>query len=208
MAVLTLSYSNVAADSATVSWRISDVGSTIVVVGVANEAASGSSVAPNLIYDSSSVSGSGGSGSFTVTPSMCSSGVFGCYGFGRDNNWWYYSAGGYQSISIPFPVYPRPENWSWTSVIVKGAPIAVTASEWTSFCSRINAFRLYKGLEQYSFSSVIRNVTPISSGIVNQACAAISAMAPPIPPPETVSSGDPITAAFFNGLKNALNSIP
>lgn len=208
MAVLTLSYSNVTSENATVSWSISDVGSIIQVVGVANEAASGSLTAPGLVYDSSSVSGSGGSGSFTVTPSMCSSGTFGCYGFGRDGNWWYWSAGGYQSVFIPFPSSSRPENWSWRSTIVRGAPIALTAAEWTDFCSRINAFRAYKSLQQYSFTSVTRNVTPVSAAIVNQARAAIAAMSPPTSLPAVVSSGNPMTAAFFNGLKNALNSIP
>lgn len=205
MAVLKLSARNITSTSATVDWEITEVSSTIVTVGIANEAASHSAVAPSVIYDSVSASNLGGSGSITVTPSMCTDGVFGCYGFGKDKSY-YYSAGGFQSVAIAF-TSARPSNWSWISSVSKGSSLSLTAYEWTMFCARINAFRSYKGLSQYSFEGVISGVTEISASIVNAARTAISAMSPSVALPASVSVGDDISAAFFNGLKNSLNSI-
>nr|WP_294372050.1 hypothetical protein [uncultured Ruminococcus sp.] len=207
MATLQLVYTDVSASSATVHWLITDVGEIISEVGIGNEAASGTTTAPSLIYNSSSVSGLSGSGSIDVTPAMCSSGVFGCYGYGKDGAGKYWSAGGYQSIYIPFSSSTRPSDWTWVSTVSSGSVIGLTAAEWTDFCSRINAFRAYKGMSQASFTSVTRTVTPISASIVNEARTAISPMVSASSLPEAVSSGDPLSAAFFNGLKNALNSV-
>lgn len=40
----------------------------------------------------------------------------------------------------------RPNNWAWTSIVVSGVAIKISAQEWNSFCDRINEFRVYKGL--------------------------------------------------------------
>ena len=42
---------------------------------------------------------------------------------------------------------------------------------------------------------------------INAAIQMIDLMSPPTPTPAEVSSGDNITAALINGLKNSLNSI-
>ena len=207
MATLQLVYTNLSESSATVHWLITGVGEIISEVGIANEAASGTTTAPARIYDSSSVSDLSGSGSITVAPAMCSSGVFGCYGYGKDGAGKYWSAGGYQSIYIPFSSSTRPSDWTWVSTVSSGSVIGLTAAEWTDFCSRINAFRAYKGLSQVSFTPVTRTVTPISASIVTSARTAISPMVSASSLPTAVNSGDPLSAAFFNGLKNALNSV-
>lgn len=204
MAVLTLSVRDITPVSAIVDWDITDVGSIITTVGIANEAASGSKIAPSVIYSSAPTVGLGGSGSLTVTPDMCTDGVFGCYGYGYDGQW-YYSAGGFKSIKIEFVV--RPTNWSWNSTVSSGSDIRLTANEWMMFCARINEFRAYKGLSQHSFDNVVSGVTKISASIVNAARSAILEMSPGVTLPSAVSAGSEISAYFFNGLKDSLNSI-
>lgn len=101
----------------------------------------------------------------------------------------------------------RPYNWAWWSSIASGIDIGVSANEWIAFCDRINEFREYKGLATYgSFVTPVAGTTKISATIVNHAVWAIGAMASGAYSLE-VSAGDTITASFFNGLKNYLNSI-
>ena len=206
MAVLKLTASNVTSNSATVNWVITEVGNNIKTVGVANEDAHEQTTPPSIIYDSCDAVNLSGSGSFTVTKSMCNNGEFICYGFGT-NGTMYWRAGGPdgQSVNIPFST-ARPLNWSWQTTISKGETLSLTAAEWNSFCTRINAFRSYKGLDSYSFTDVISGVTQISASIVNAARSAISSMSPSVSLPASVSAGDDISAAFFNGLKNSLKS--
>lgn len=101
---------------------------------------------------------------------------------------------------------PRPNNWYWQSVVSSGATISLSASEWNAFCDRINAFREYAGLSAYYFTSVYRGL-PISAAIVNQAWDAIAAVNSARGVPARVYSGDTISAAFFQNLQSALNSI-
>ena len=100
----------------------------------------------------------------------------------------------------------RPNNWYWQSVVSSGATISLSASEWNAFCDRINAFREYAGLSAYYFTSVYRGL-PISAAIVNQARDAIAAVNSARGVPARVYSGDTISAAFFQNLQSALNSI-
>lgn len=101
----------------------------------------------------------------------------------------------------------RPEDWEWWNPIRSGGDINISANEWNAFCERINEFRDYCGNSQYSFTAVKRG-DYISAAIVNQAIRAIQGMSPPTAPPGQASSGTTkVSAAFFNGLKNALNSI-
>ncbi len=101
---------------------------------------------------------------------------------------------------------PRPNNWFWQSVVQSGATISLSAGEWNAFCSRINAFREYAGLSAYYFTTVYRGL-PISASIVNQARDAIAAVNSARGVPARVYSGDTISAAFFQSLQSALNSI-
>lgn len=101
----------------------------------------------------------------------------------------------------------RPNDWSWWSTIRSGAAIAITASEWNAFTTRINEFREYTGLSSYSFTTVSSG-TPISYWIVNQARTAISEISGHGSLPSAAVSGGKIYASFFNSLASALNSIP
>ena len=101
---------------------------------------------------------------------------------------------------------PRPNNWYWQSVVSSCASISLCAREWNAFFDRINAFREYAGLSAYYFTSVYRGL-PISAAIVNQARDAIAAVNSARGVPARVYSGDTISAAFFQNLQSALNSI-
>jgi hypothetical protein len=109
----------------------------------------------------------------------------------------------------------RPSNWSWSYSIYSGGSVyntqivggQITAylmsySEWNNFTSRINQFRIYRGLSNYSFTTVSSgsNCTP---GIINEAVTAINAMGFSIP---TVGSGN-VPASVFIQMRDSLNSI-
>ena len=102
----------------------------------------------------------------------------------------------------------RPSNWSWYTTIKSGSEIKLTAREWNDFTSRINAFREYDGLSDYNFTYVRSGVTPISAAICNEARSAISPISGRGTLPSRAVSNSPLTASFFNGLMNALNSVP
>lgn len=110
------------------------------------------------------------------------------------------------------PPNPRPSNWNWNTLVVDGLTYnyggilranVVDASEWISFCARINEFRLYKNLSAYSFTAAITNES-LTSGIFNEASLAISAMTTV---PTTVSTGETGVNSKVMTLSNALNSI-
>jgi hypothetical protein len=101
----------------------------------------------------------------------------------------------------------RPANWSWISNVSSGADILISASEWNSFANRINLFRAYKSLASYGFTTVYSGWDWYAY-VANQARNAINDMSPPTAVPSTVTSGvTDISAAFFNGLRDSLNSI-
>lgn len=135
------------------------------------------------------------------------------YGNAFTHNTWYtlkvvaYDNSGNSSFTTVRVQYKisRPTNWSWHTTKSKGGSINVTASEWNSFCARINQFRQYKDLSNYSFTSVSSG-TLITASIVNQAVTAINAMSPPTSA-LSASKGGVITADFFNRLRDSLNSI-
>lgn len=101
----------------------------------------------------------------------------------------------------------RPNDWSWTSTVAQNSQIKLTAAEWNNFTARINQFRSYKGLSAYSFTTAVKNSTPIEAGICNQARTAIDAISGHGTLPTALVSGGTLYASFFNGLKNALNAI-
>lgn len=105
------------------------------------------------------------------------------------------------------PVGPtRPSNWQWWSAIYSGGPVRISAGEWNAFCDRINKFRDYDGLPNYRFSYV-RSGDNISASIVNEAVDAIGSIRSAWGVPGRVYRGGTITASFFLGLQDALNSI-
>ena len=123
-------------------------------------------------------------------------------------------------------VKARPSNWSWsTTGISKGSSMAytqsgttitpkpLTAKEWLSFMDRVKEFYTYKGktVDSTNWSRSVNGVSSGSEMTATQANGArylINQLSPPTSVPASVSSGTAITAAFINGLKNSLNSIP
>ena len=103
----------------------------------------------------------------------------------------------------------RPSNWAWESNVASGAAFSMTAAEWNRFIDRIFAFAAYKSLSTAVSPSTyyVEQGTEMLASEVNKVRALINAISPPTAPPSPVSSGDTITAAFFNDLKNSLNSI-
>lgn len=104
------------------------------------------------------------------------------------------------------PAKTRPSNWSWSTTPVRGNTMRLTASDWNSFCRRINEFRDYKGLGAYSFTTVYSGRTMTASQ-ANEARTAINAISGHGTLPSSAVSGSTVTASFFTQLASALNSI-
>ena len=128
-------------------------------------------------------------------------------------------------------VKARPSNWSWPShtadkpissgssmnYIKSGTtvtPTPLTAAEWLSFMNRIKEFYAYdngKTVNSTYWNNAVNGVksgSPMTATQVNGARYLISQLPIQTALPSAVSSGGKITAAFVNGLKNSLNSIP
>lgn len=124
-------------------------------------------------------------------------------------------------------VKARPSNWSWeTAGISQGSSMAytqsgstitpkpLTAKEWLSFMDRVKEFYTYKGktVDSTYWNRAVNGVAsgkPMTATQADGARYLISQLSPPTSVPASVSSGTTvITAAFINGLKNSLNSIP
>lgn len=132
----------------------------------------------------------------------------------------------YNVIFYAIWVKARPSNWSWsTTGISKGSSMAytqsgttvtpkpLTAAEWVSFMNRVKEFYTYLGktVDSTYWSRAVNGVSSGSKMTATQANGArylINQLSPPTSVPASVSSGTVITAAFINGLKNSLNSIP
>lgn len=134
------------------------------------------------------------------------------------------TSGNYNVIFYAIWITGRPENWSWVSTVSKGSEIPhsgsgsnivvkpLTASEWLAFVERIESFYAYLN-KTVDSTYLYRATNGVSSGAsmtttqANGARYLIAQLSPPTSVPSSVSSGDRITAAFINGLKNSLNSI-
>ncbi len=104
----------------------------------------------------------------------------------------------------------KPSKWAWqniatgVSVPKRGEALApVTATEWNSFCSRINEFRKYKNMSKYSFTSVSSG-TAFSATIARQAMTAISEISGHGTLPNKI---EPLKAAFWLSLASSLNAV-
>ena len=120
----------------------------------------------------------------------------------------------YSTVSL----IARPSNFAWTTTITQGGNIhytnlgtkslyIITADEWNAFTAKINEFRVYKALSNYSFTSVSLN-TVITKAIINEAIYAITDITGrTINPPALRVTGDKINlASLYIDLKNSLNS--
>lgn len=134
------------------------------------------------------------------------SGTYTFYAWARAANGTYYPAGS-STVTVTVPASTRPTNWYWNSAISSGRTVNIGASEWNNFCSRINDFRVYKGLSEYSFTTARSGRTEISASICNEAWYAINGISGHGTMPSRAVSGGPMYASFFNNLQSALNSI-
>lgn len=110
------------------------------------------------------------------------------------------------SVTVPQAV-TRPSNFSWTYAKVQGGTFNLTATEWNNFTSRINAFREYKKLSDYSFTRAYSG-NNFTAAMYNQARIAIQAISGYGTYIPTVTKGQQITAYMMNVLVSELNSIP
>jgi hypothetical protein len=115
--------------------------------------------------------------------------------------------------SNPTPIFTldlpiqRPDNWVWAPPIVAGNPIDISASLWNAFCDRINEFRLWKNMSAFPFTSV-HSSDPITALTVNVARQAIGSLLGSMAtlPEMAISDTTLVSAAYFNQLRDALNS--
>ena len=110
-------------------------------------------------------------------------------------------------IEPPEAAAVRPSNFSWTYTKTQGGNFNLTAAEWNSLTARINAFREYKGLSSYSFTYAYKG-NDFTAVMYNQAVNAIKGISGYGSYLYTVSSGDTVTAAGLNALRDELNAIP
>ena len=100
----------------------------------------------------------------------------------------------------------RPSNFSWTNTHGAGyACTTLTASEWNSLCSKVNEFRIYKGLSTINFTSATSGGT-FTYAMFNEIRNAIYAMNSS-GCPSTVSSGDTVYWSNIDALRTTLNAI-
>jgi hypothetical protein len=121
-----------------------------------------------------------------------------------------------ESINYTVEQSLRPNNWYWSYNIVSGGDVyntimsgntiyayIIPATEWNNFTNRINQFRTYKGLSNYSFTSVSSD-NNFTHTIINQAVTAINAMGFSI---SSLSSGVDVPASVFIQMRDSLNSL-
>jgi hypothetical protein len=102
----------------------------------------------------------------------------------------------------------RPQNWEWSTPKTQGGQFTTTttATEWNNFATRINGFRAYKNLNNYSFT-LATSGTAFTATMFNQAISAINEMVGHGTLPSSVATGDKIFASMLNQLRDALNAI-
>jgi hypothetical protein len=114
---------------------------------------------------------------------------------------------------------PQPD-WEWSYTIAVGSNVysvvnnnifIMTANEWNEFTFKIKQFRDYKGLPEFTFTTV-SSQTNFTTTILNQALNAIRDLSPHFTGgntlPSNVVSGDLILKAeYFTRMRDCLNSI-
>lgn len=110
------------------------------------------------------------------------------------------------AITDAIPVTPRPDNWGWWSEKTPLKAVKIRANEWNHFTACINNFRVYKGKNSYSFTTVYPG-DAISASICMEAYAAIYEIADADDMPGMPFNGYPMKASFFNDLRDALNNV-
>lgn len=110
-------------------------------------------------------------------------------------------------ITVTTAKISRPSNFEWTNAKVTGKAFNLTAAEWNSFTARINAFRAYKGLSNYSFTTAYTG-NVFTAAMYTQAQTAIKGIAGYGTGIPNAVKGGAITADHFTKIRDELNSIP
>jgi hypothetical protein len=108
------------------------------------------------------------------------------------------------TIFIPF----RPNNFTGTLYKVDSSGNdVIDVAQWTSFATRINEFRAYKGLSQYTFNYL--NNAQIGSDLMaiyfNEIINSMTGLCGNLP--SVKNTGDTVYKSYFDTLINQLNSI-
>lgn len=109
----------------------------------------------------------------------------------------------------------RPSNFYFTTSFVSGGDAEIDSNDWYYFKNKINEFRQYKGLSNYSFSynpSVGASLSAVDFNQVRNALYDLrtymtGSYANGTLLPSTKNTGDDVYAAFFTNMQNSLNSI-
>lgn len=109
------------------------------------------------------------------------------------------------TLTKSITVSSRPTSFSWTYAKSSGSTFNLKATEWNSFTSKINEFREWKTLSDYSFTTAVKGNT-FTAAMFNQAVNAINAMYSNNPL-STVSKGSAVTAYLLNNIVSVLNNV-
>lgn len=110
------------------------------------------------------------------------------------------------TLTKSITVSSKPASFSWTYAKNSGSDFNLKATEWNSFTSKINEFRDWKGLSDYSFTTAVKGNT-FTAAMFNQAVTAINAMYSNNPL-SSVSKGSTVTAYILNNIVSVLNNVP
>ena len=110
------------------------------------------------------------------------------------------------TLTKSITVSSKPTSFSWTYAKNSGSDFNLKATEWNSFTSKINEFRDWKGLSDYSFTTAVKG-NAFTAAMFNQAVTAINAMYSNNPL-SSVSKGSTVTAYILNNIVSVLNNVP
>lgn len=105
----------------------------------------------------------------------------------------------------------RPSNtYIFDALNNEGQDFDLKATEWNAFTSKINEFRVYKGLPTFNFINAVQ-YNEHSAQAMNQAANAIIGMSPPVALHadliNQLATGDDVLREHFTSLQDSLNSI-
>lgn len=106
----------------------------------------------------------------------------------------------------------RPSDWVWTTNIAQGLSVPqyegilapITAQEWNAFGLKVNDFRRYQGLADYTFTTVTQGGA-MTAAIIGEGIAAIDELSDHGALP---ASFQPAVASYWLNLAAALNAVP
>jgi len=120
----------------------------------------------------------------------------------------------YWSNNLYITASDRPSNFAWDTPKVQGNNINITAIEWGNLQNKVNQFRLYKGLANYTFTSVVSGgifyamtFNEVRNKIGDMNTVGLPSTKVGISDVVDPNDADYILASDLNGLKDCLNGI-